>query len=434
MNILILIIGLIYTFVIGFLLVRYFLPTIKVQTGVGYSFGVGIGVIYLLMFTYAIIGMPWSIGGLLLPGLILIILLGKNAKLKLSKKRPTLLTTLLIVICLYVVFESISRPLLAWDGWATWLFRSKIFFFDNTIKPESLVYSGSDYPLVISLYSTFLYKLIGSVNDKLVLLAYPLFFISLVMIFYGSTKEYIGEKKALFFTILLALLQNLIRHGGYFESGMADLPLAYFFLMDFTLLLSFLRKPNLRSMLILQFVIGITALIKNEGVPFGIIMELVIIYTLIRNKYFKLIGLVGVFIFLYLSWEVYKNWYGIHLNDLLNRRTFDLIRLPEIAKGFVIEMLNIKNWNLLWFAFTLSAIATVKTWSRARFKIVYLFIFAQLLIYGYIFLITPIDVNVHIKNVVDRLFLHIAPLALFAIAMQFASNKHKSFTKAKTRG
>lgn len=429
MNAIVLILALIYTFALGFSLVTYFFQSLNMQIKIGISFGLGVGIVYLQLFLYSIVGISWSLASFLIPGIIVIILLSKNRRPKLQLNKPNILVLLIIGICLYVAFESISRPLIAWDGWATWLFRSKIFFIENSVKPTSLMYSGSDYPLVISLYISFLYKLIGSVNDKIVLLSYPSFFASLILVFYGATKEYVGEKKALFFCILLALLQNVIRHSGYLEAGMADLPLAYFFLVDFVLLVTLVRKPNYRLMLLLQFLLGITALVKNEGVPYSIIMELYLVYTLIRYKYFKVMGFIVVFILLYLSWEIYKNWYGIHLNDLINRRTFDFFRIPAIVKGFVIEMFNIKNWNLLWVAFVFAVGSTLMSWKATKVKLVYIFIFMQLMVYEIIFLITPIDVSVHIHNVIDRLFLHVAPLVLFAITVQFASKQSRSSKK-----
>jgi len=46
---------------------------------------------------------------------------------------------------LYVGFEALIKPVVAWDAWTSWAFKSKIFFFNNV----PLISYFRDYPIGI---------------------------------------------------------------------------------------------------------------------------------------------------------------------------------------------------------------------------------------------------------------------------------------------
>ena len=53
---------------------------------------------------------------------------------------------------------------------------------------------------------------------------------------------------ALIFTFLLLSTQNLVRHGGRFEAGYADLALGFYIFLSVLLLLDYLKIQNKKAL------------------------------------------------------------------------------------------------------------------------------------------------------------------------------------------
>ena len=68
-------------------------------------------------------------------------------------------------------------------------------------------------------------------------------------------------------------------------------------------------------------------------------------------------------------------------------------------------------------AFLISCLNKMK-----NFMIIYAIIFLQLIIYVFVFIISPYEPAIHVPNVIDRLILHLAPLVMFAISLTFYSH------------
>ncbi|MBS3079474.1 hypothetical protein J4218_05090 [Candidatus Pacearchaeota archaeon] len=77
------------------------------------------------------------------------------------------------------------------------------------------------------------------------------------------------------------------------------------------------------------------------------------------------------------------------------------------------EVINIQNWNFLWLSFLFGLLIFAKYGKR---RLVYMLIGFQVLSYLAVFLISPYEPSAHVKNVIDRLLLHIAAIAVYSIA------------------
>ncbi|SRR5713226_229392 len=240
-------------FLIGYVVIELcgFLKGASLLEKLSYSWGLGVGLIGIQMFLYSILHIPWSRLSILLPWVIIfVILLVRNKqtpkfrKVKVKLSRIEIFFVLLIAILLFFTgFESILRPIQAWDGWANWVFRSKVFFLHNNLTIDYVRYTYDEYPLIIPLMGTFGYIMMGEVNDKYVLFLFFVFYLALGGVFFATSKKLLNTKKAIILTFLLLSTQNLIRHGGRFEAGYADLALGYYIFAATCLLASFL-KPS----------------------------------------------------------------------------------------------------------------------------------------------------------------------------------------------
>lgn len=410
---------------VGYLTCVYFNIFDSLLFNLSLSFAVGIGIISTIMFIYSVCNIPWTISNVLIPlvlySLVLIYKMQKAINIKsfkfkniltLSSKERLLVVGILLIV-LFVGFESIVRPVYAWDAWSSWLMKSKMFYIEKGIKPNQFFYLNSEYPPIISISGSFVYLMQGTIDDRNVLLFFYTFYVFIGLLLFGLLFKTTDRFTAFLFTFLFLSIQNIIRHGGRFEAGQADLALSYFFLCVYVLFLEFTKRRKLKILIILQFIIGVTILIKNEGLPFILIFEGMLLPSFLKNKRL-LISLLGL-IFPAGLWEWYK--YSIHLptNYIFQNFQYNYFDIKNILLAMGRELINIEHWNLLWIVFALSSTISLLINSKKsiEIKIAIVIVMIQLLIYFLIFMITPVDPpSVHVINVFDRLLIHISPFAL----------------------
>lgn len=424
MNEILIFLGISFILGLGFVFIKFFnllsdLSNIEI---IPFSFGTGIGIIALQLIIYSCLAVPWNVFNLFIPWTIIFFLflalkpkfLYGQIKFKFSFNLISLTSLLLIFsLFLYCTFEAQLRPLSAWDGWAIWLFKAKVFFVDKSINPNHTIYFENSYPHILSLIITFLYLVIGSVNDRVVLLIYPAFYIFLAGLLFFSLSRKIGTEKALLSTFLLISSQDIIRHAGQWDAGYADLPLGYFIFASVVLLEKFIKNKNMKNLILLQVFLAITSLIKNEGLPFSIIIETITIYHIfkfhkLRELYLTLIWAIPVIL-----WTIYKNTHNFFPNYLFNKTSIHPERIFIIIFQITKEALNFQRWNLLGEFIILCFLVYLFTPKRKLISLLYLIIFLQLSVYISVFMLTPHNVIAHILNTMDRLFLHIAALSLY---------------------
>ena len=399
-----------------------------------YSYGLGIGLIAFQLYIYSRIEVPWELGYILIPwiGFFIGLIIFKRKTLIWKPifmpaiqfgSFDKILLFLIVTLLLFVGFEALLRPLSAWDGWTIWLFRAKAFYLDGFVSTDILRQIQLEYPLVISLASTFLYIVLGGVNDRVVLLMFFVFYLSLSMAFFTSTKSFLGTRKALFFTFLLISLQNLVRHGGRYEAGQADLALGFYFFTSCMLLFEYIKNKSFKTAILFNIFLGFTGLIKNEGIPFSFILELILLYHMIKFKRLKDALASLIWLFLLLDWQMFKYANNLPWATPFISSVIKLSRLPVVLLEISKEFLNIKNWNLLWITFFTVFFKYIFELRKNWLTIIYVVIFFQLGVYVFIFLITNTDPVAHIRSVVNRLFIHISPLAMFASAIVIFGKK-----------
>ncbi|RJQ25586.1 hypothetical protein C4577_05480 [Candidatus Parcubacteria bacterium] len=430
------VISILFLVLIGFTIVKSFnlLPQVSFLELLPYSFGLGIGFVALQLFLYSLLNIKWDIQILIIPWIIFMImsyftnrksinvtltsLQSFSHSLDGSKSRAVFsFCALIFSLFAFVIFESQLRPLMAWDGWSSWFLAGKIFYLDQGINPQIFSYIESEYPVIVNLLVSYLFLFIGQVNDKTALLIYPTFYIFLSIAFFFTLKRYFNTGLSLFFTFLLLSTQNLIRHAGRYEAGQADIILGFYIFLSFSLLAKFINDKRAKTLILLNIMLAISALIKNEGMPFSIILQVITIYYLYINRNFKLIPYLLIWGIPILSWWFYKNIYGLSVNYIFARGNFELERMGLVVTEMIKQMLNFQNWNIIWIVFTLSFIVYFFSRKEKIITIGYLIIFSQLFVYFLIFMITPINPAAHIQNVMDRLLLHLLPVSVFIIGL-----------------
>lgn len=413
---------------VGFLLIRVFslLPIKPTLLVLPYAFGLGIGVIAFQMYVYSRIAISWTLPNLLLPWIALgsIVLWKKKDVLPVItlpkvKRSDVFLLGLIAVLLSFVAFESTLRPVVAWDGWAIWLLKSKIFFLDGGIRAPIFQYVESSYPILVSLMYTFLYVAIGSVDDRSVLLLSFAFYFMLGIGFFVYLKERTSITFALFGTFLLLSTQNILRHGGRFEAGQADIVMAFYILICSILLVEFLTKKSFKILILLQLLLGVTALVKNEGLVFSIFVQLILGFWAIRKNMPSFILSSVIWLIPVVDWEYYKLNNSIpKLHEVFVGNTVHFASVLPIIQAMGGELLNIQNWNLLWVLFFVVVLFLHARLLKSAYWMLFILLFLQLGFYFCLYLVFPNNPVELVNSSFNRLLLQLAPLALLLTLLE----------------
>lgn len=387
----------------------------------GLSWGTGLGILVGIMYIYSLAHISWNIWLILLPYvsiLLVFVYRNKNVLRMPSFKIPNdsisrVLLFVLLIAFLTVFLEAISHPVIAWDAIASWYFTAKGFFLSGGIDPSFIQFSHNSTPPFLHMVIALSYLFAGEIQDTYSLAIYPAFYLSLLCLFYGTIRREATQKIALFATVLLATLPDIMRHAGRYDVGNADLPLSYFFLCTCVFLLICYHSKSIMPFIFASCFAVIGAVIKPEGIPFLLVIELFIFTLLVQKKKHRYMPLLLVTLLPFIFWQIYVVYYHLPMNPFLSGG-FHIQRLIPVLIAAFLECINIARWNLLWIVFFfVLLIGDIK-----RYWSITVIILFQLAIYLCIYLFTPLDPISHLHNSFDRLLLHIAPLAMLVITYQ----------------
>lgn len=390
---------------------------------IGASYGLGVGLVSMQLYVYSVVGIPWQRTFLLIPWFLFIayLIFYKRKKIKLSfPKIPplSLLDKLLILSILitffYVLFEVLLRPTTAWDTWTNWLFLAKIFFSNGKITSAMLSYTKSEYPLTINLLVTFIYIMLGKVDDTTVLITSSAFYGFLALLFFTSLYKKFGIRYALVFTFLLVSTQNFVRHGGRLEAGLADLPLGYLAFTSVIMLFKYFIDNRAKTLFLSTIFLAITLLIKDEGITLSIFIAFCAMIHIYKNKLFNHIPILLVWVTPYFLWQLDRRI--MHVNGSYFSGHYVQVSIKKTINAFwgtIQELLNIKSWNFLWIMYFYSLFLS-KIKKNEELLVLHFIILSQLSVYLFIYIFTYGNEP---SSSIERLLMHIAPLAFYAVAL-----------------
>lgn len=449
MSELIIIFSLLYFTAIGFAIFQIFnFPPKNYYLKIPLYFGIGSGLGSVQLYLYSRTNLSWNPILLILPWAILFLISLKRVskenlysllKPKIFRYKETPLinffSLLIILLIVFVLIEADIRPVTLWDGWASWLLIPKIFFFDGTVKSEALRYVNSEYPLLVNLGVTYLYIFLHQINDRVILIYFWAYYAFTGFIFFAYLRHMKKNSSAYVFTFLLISTQNLIRHGGRFDAGDADLILGFYIFCSSIIFLFFNKYGKMKTLVLLQIFLAITSLIKNEGLFFSAMIEIFIAYTLLKTKNYNQLITILIWIIPIFDWQIYKILFHLPRIPGYISTVPHFERLFAILILFFDEFFNIPRWNFLWVLFLICFIYYLLQKRKTEVDLLYNLVFSQLIIYFivYIFTNSAIGFVPYVQNTLDRLLLHLAPLALLASAMSFDSERYLKILSPKMK-
>ncbi|MFA5411330.1 MAG: glycosyltransferase family 39 protein [Candidatus Omnitrophota bacterium] len=408
------------------------------------SFGIGTAFVGLETFLLALFKRPLSLGYILLFSTALII----AAALRLKKDffccdkswwkqklfySPFAIFLLILIIweIFYVFLESASIPFNAWDAWASWGFKAKIFFQEKAFPVRYCTgfpgFAHPDYPVLIPFAETYIYLFLGQIHEPLIKLFCSFFYAGMIVLFYYQLKRQFKPEFALAGCLVLATIPNL---ANLASTAYMDVPIAFYITGGILYIWRYLKEKNNLFLILGSLFTGLGMWVKNEGFSFWlalVLAALMICFFLKLNIEKKRFLFVISFIpfLIYFPWLVFKYYFRLGVTYFQGPLwgVFDLIkeRLPMILNIWARSLLDAGKWNILWVGFI---IALIWFFIRPREKLAWIFLlitFFQSAFYFIIYIIWPItlvDLELQILNSVDRLPLQLVTIILFFICLQ----------------
>lgn len=350
----------------------------------------------------------------------------KFKKIKIILNKKTVFWGIILILFFYTLIINLYWPISDWDSLALYDFRAKVFMTDTNLIHAALTNDYFiQYPLLTSLAHLFVYQ-IGLPNPKFI---YSLFYLSFVVIFYYSTRKNTSENKAMFFTILFALVPEFFTHS---MMAYTNLPYIAFFCSGIFYLYEWIKNKNVSTLLLSGFLVGLSCWVRITE-PFWWVPLFVVILVTLKNKRWKeiLYYLIPVYFF-YKVWGVFMG----HINSLLTHSTQTIVpanpispylailekitpsRLVEVAVYLYKNVFS--SWGLIVLVFVIMLIRTFWLTKKERKDKRFLYITLLFLIFLYMGTVGFSVSNstwIEIPDSARRMSMIILPLILYSIAL-----------------
>ena len=320
-----------------------------------------------------------------------------------------------IIQFLYIVQGIFTSPFATGDAYAIWFLKAKILYlggwdgFIDFLKNPELGYSHPAYPIFLPLLFASIYKIIGQVNETVILFLYPLVYLGIIFFLYRILKKAAGFKWAYLAAFLWGTIPIIERHSGRFEAGFADLFLAGAILVGTFYAIEFTKTGSKKNLIFAVLGLGIGANIKFEGV-------LWLLSLFLASPFYKRKIRVKLSLPIFLSalaiapWLFFIYKHQIGLDYFGQNNPIKWQKLPIILTYFLKEIFKIKRWGLgLISLFTLIALKWRRLWA-SDMSLVFVAIVVQFVGFGLIYLMSPVEVLGHLDVSFYRLIIQVLPL------------------------
>gem|GEM_PF-2421029 len=356
----------------------------------------------------------------------------------------------------------------SWDGWTIWQLKARAFYYDRgmgVLSDQTLDASHPEYPLLVPLHTWWFMCHVGSAGEKVVQATGMLFYADLVLLAYGLAVMAVGVRRVPLWVppAAAATVASLPLAVFHSVSGYADVPLAALLLAVggvATAITANGRCYGTRQWIGVGLLAGGAALCKNEGAPVLGLLLVCLAAVAVRAVWAGLACRVRphrappdatlgqttakfataalVALVLAAPWVALRSRLGLR-DDLVSGGRYPVAellaadrrpqppagsprRLTMIGRGLATRLLRVgpgpSSWGLYWL---LPVGAWVVSLPRRRARPprrggagrpIWVLFVLQAAAYATVYVLTPHPLGWHISTSLDRLLLHLAPLAL----------------------
>jgi 4-amino-4-deoxy-L-arabinose transferase-like glycosyltransferase len=222
----------------------------------------------------------------------------------------------------------------------------------------------------------------------------------------------------------------------------ADIPLSYFFLAAVVLFILAYHENSKGALLLAGLMSALAAWTKNEGLPFLVIVTLSTLLILVpRQNWYGFISFIlgaTVPLITLVLFKIYMPF----ANDLfadnglsaIFSKIFDPTRYLAILKSLTFEFSHLGEWpvSIIVVLAIYGLIVGVAHYQSAAERSVVAILGAQFLVYVFIYLITPNELDWQLTYSANRLLLQIFPLMLLSYFL-YIQIPDRSFSQNRPR-
>jgi hypothetical protein len=407
------------------------------------AYGLGLGFVSIEMLLFYFLKIEFSIFAIIAPWMVLFVLNSvlqikcgvKAGTERLAETKNGAYKWLKIFLAcgisfeiLYAFFRAIIAPMESYDAIAIYAIKSKIFYLARSIPADFFTRIASffphpDYPLNIPLSETLCYLFLGSLNDQLVKVIFPFYFVGILVILYFAIKRFAGQAYALLFTFLLATIPQF---NEFATNGYVDLILAYYYFISMLFLFTWFQEQDTKFLVISAVMVALAGWTKNEGLMYcGINIILLFIFSALSRKKQILYPLIYAVIIaaVLMPWLWIKASTGMFNNDieLGGAHSFNLARMfrrvmPTLYV-FQKQFFGLKKWNILWPTAFVILVFNYKSAFIGNRKYLALSLLFTVSGYVFIYLTSPLDIDFFVSKTWNRFLIHMVPIVIYWLAV-----------------
>jgi hypothetical protein len=284
----------------------------------------------------------------------------------------------------------------------------------------AFVVAHPQYPPLLPLAEALAALAAGSFRERLVRLVPTFFYLCVAGSLLAALARH--ERRHVPLAGVYALMPILLLddHGGAADAGLADVPVSFFVLLS-ALLLARARETEWRDHAVAGHVAALAGMFKNEGLVLGALLLASVVFQKRRAWRLPLAFAAGWALTL-LPWlevrsalpTVFEEQYGEHLNP--SRILWGLGRSGEVLGEMLQQtFLRPNGSGLTWWVVLGFWLASPGRLARLRERQLWI-VPAYLASVFVVYLITPWEGTLQVRLSFGRVLLHVAPLALWAVA------------------
>ena len=332
---------------------------------------------------------------------------------------------------------SLNNPHGFWDAWAIWNLRA-IFLVRSGHQITSafsklIGWSHPDYPLLLPCIIAKIWTLLA--NESLIvpiLIAFIFTFTSIGLLF--SSLSYMqNQYQGLLAGLLILTVGSFVKLGA---DQIADVPIGLYYLATIIIycIYHFEHEKSLHYIFLAGIMAGFATWTKNEGILFLLIVILTrFVIRFPHDGLRRFLKEMSVFLCGAAPIILLVIYFKIKFapsNDIISGQGFqvtlsrllDINRYLVVGKAFINEFYNMLHYRVIFIPLFIIfwGFSSNKHNRRGIQNTIYILSFI-LVGYFMVYIITPHDLNWHLKTSLRRLFLQLLPSAIFLFFMAIAN-------------
>ncbi|MEO7430809.1 MAG: hypothetical protein ABIR62_01980 [Dokdonella sp.] len=326
-----------------------------------------------------------------------------------------------------IASDILLHPTLAWDAWAAWEAKAKIWVLGGQIAPfvsfsEWLAHPtqplrtgiGYSYPDLLPWTIVWFAGPVGWIEPWINLAWFGLW-IAMLLAQYGQLRALGVDRSRTWIGVYvlgsLPLLESHVALGGY-----ADLWLAALFGQGAFAWLRWHCGGERRQLGVVLAIILLMPLIKLEGSVWSIVLASACVFSSIprwTRRRRLLLGLGFAIALTLLSVAFSAAWIAVARRYIDHSTAFNFSDFAASLDAFGQGLWGQENWNLLWFLLPVVLLGNRVAWMRsATTRRLAVLVGVSFLLIGGLFLFTAAARYAQSYSAVNRLLLQLAPMAV----------------------